>query len=257
MKLDRVILNVRSPEALAAFYKVHLGMQARRLADGILLHFNGEDAGIELRQASAGGSYRHRREDRYWKIGITLPNVDIAVEQLGKAGIPVSEPNQFGEIGYMAHLADPEGFSIELLQHRFEKNRRSDDGDPTKPLGGGARIGQITFRTADLEGALAVYRDRLGMRLLSIQPVPDYGFSLYFLACTDETPPNPDLEAVANREWLWQRPYTTLEFQVFDDREKPFALPEPNATGFAGIVLSGSDAVAGVQDEIGGVVVLE
>jgi hypothetical protein len=30
----------------------------------------------------------------------------------------------------------------------------------------------------------------------------------------DETPPNPEnLEAVENREWLWQRPYTTLEIQ--------------------------------------------
>ena len=52
------------------------------------------------------------------------------------------------------------------------------------------------------------------MSLLSIQDISVYGFSLYFLAFTSETPPVPsELESVNNREWLWQRPYTTLEIQ--------------------------------------------
>ena len=52
------------------------------------------------------------------------------------------------------------------------------------------------------------------MKLLSIQDISAYGFSLYFLAFTAETPPVPSgLESVENREWLWQRPYTTLEIQ--------------------------------------------
>ena len=51
------------------------------------------------------------------------------------------------------------------------------------------------------------------MKLLSIQQVEAYGFTLYFLAFTDETPPNEDLNSIEIREWLWQRPYTTLELQ--------------------------------------------
>ena len=52
------------------------------------------------------------------------------------------------------------------------------------------------------------------MKLLSIQDISAYGFCLYFLAFTSETPPVPsELESVENREWLWQRPYTTLEIQ--------------------------------------------
>ena len=52
------------------------------------------------------------------------------------------------------------------------------------------------------------------MKLLSIQPVKRYNFTLYFLAFTEEDPPIlEDLEAVENREWLWQRPYSTLELQ--------------------------------------------
>ena len=52
------------------------------------------------------------------------------------------------------------------------------------------------------------------MKLLSIQDISVYGFSLYFLAFTSETPPVPgELESVENREWLWQRDFTTLEIQ--------------------------------------------
>ena len=34
------------------------------------------------------------------------------------------------------------------------------------------------------------------------------------MAFTSDDPPHPeDLNSVGNREWLWQRPYTTLEIQ--------------------------------------------
>ena len=52
------------------------------------------------------------------------------------------------------------------------------------------------------------------MKMLSIQDVSTYGFCLYFLAFTSETPPVPsDLASVRNREWLWQRSFTSLEIQ--------------------------------------------
>ena len=119
MKLARVILRVQSPENLACFYVEHLGMTVFDEGCAVLLGFGGEGALIEMRPAMPGNRYTHRRSDRYWKIGITLPNVDMACAQLRKAGVEVSQPRQFGEIGYMCHLEDPEGFSIELLQHRF------------------------------------------------------------------------------------------------------------------------------------------
>ena len=57
------------------------------------------------------------------------------------------------------------------------------------------------------------------MKLLSRQQVTVYGFELYFLAAVSEEEaakmPNPnDVDSVGNREWLWQRDYTTLELQV-------------------------------------------
>ena len=258
MQLARVILRVRSPENLARFYVERLGMTVIEDGQGLVLGFGGGDAAIELRQIMTDIRYRHRRSDRYWKIGITLPDVDIAHAQLVKAGVQVSEPSQFENIGYMAHLQDPEGFQIELLQHRFGKRRARREGDPAAPLGGGARIGQITLRTMNLETALAFYRDRLGMTLLSIQPVPDYGFTLYFLAFTEERPPDAGLEAVSNREWLWQRPYTTLELQHFGEAagaHGAFALPAEDEPGFAGLAIKDADAAAAhLLDDGGGVV---
>ncbi len=255
MKLARVILRVQSPENLARFYVEHLGMTVLEEGYAHLLGYGGGDAVIELQRAGAGDGYVHERSDRYWKIGITLPNVDMAHAQLREAGVAVSEPGQFGEIGYMCHLEDPEGFSIELLQHRFGAQGTVGEGDPGAPLGGGARIGQITLRVADLDAALAFYRDRLGMALLSIQPVPDYGFTLYFLAFTEERPPNADLEAVDNREWLWQRPYTTLEFQHFSGAAGAFTLPAEHAAGFGGIGVTAEHTEL-LKDDAGGVVEL-
>ena len=183
--------------------------------------------------------------------------MDITHAQLRRAGVAVSDPAQFNEIGYMCRLCDSAGFSIELLQHSFLGNRDNGDGDPSKPLGGGARIGQITLRVSDLSGALSFYRDRLGMKLLSIQAVREFGFVLYFLAFTDESPPNADLDAVENREWLWRRPYTTLELQYFPDRSSAFELPREGNPGFDGlIVFRGSRSSACLQDEAGGAVYL-
>jgi catechol 2,3-dioxygenase-like lactoylglutathione lyase family enzyme len=221
-----------------------------------MLDYGGTGATLTLRQAKNGSCYTHRRTDRYWKIGITLPNLDIAHAQLQQAGIAVSNPSQFNDIGYMCHLTDPEGFAIELLQHSFLDNRDPAEGDPDKALGGGALIGQITLRVTDVEKALAFYRGQLGMRLLSIQPVDMYGFTLYFLAFTDERSPNAGLEAVENREWLWRRPYSTLELQHLHDAGK-LDFPNDDDPGFHGIVISGDHRPArSLRDEAGGKVFL-
>lgn len=218
MRLSGLHLRVPDPQALARFYVDHLGMSAEVLGDTLRIGYPGQDADLVLHPGAA--AYVHARTDRYWKIGITLPNVDIACQQLRDAGLAVSPPQQFLDIGYMCHLSDPQGFVIELLQHDFDGNRPVSAGDATLPLGGDARIGQITLRTGDIATDTAACA-ALGMRCLSLQPVAPHGFDLHFFAFTDDRPPNPDLRAVSNRAWLWKRPYTTLEFQhvagqVFD-----------------------------------------
>lgn len=207
-RLSGVNLQVQDPAALAGFYTKHMGMSALRENQAWRVGYKGEDADLIL--LPGGRPYKHDRNQSYWKIGITLPDLDMAVAGLRRSGVEVSEPRQFLDIGYMAHLTDPEGFVIELLQWDFEGNRPEGVGDPIKPLGGRARVGQITLRTGNIDAEKALHR---GMTCLSVQDVSAHGFDLHFLAFTDETPPDPDLTAVGNREWLWRRPYTTLEFQ--------------------------------------------
>ena len=155
--------------------------------------------------------------DGYWKIGITTSHLDDFVAQIRARGVTVSEPRQFLKIGYLCHLRDPEGNSIELLSHSFEENRpaRGSCSDETF----GARLAHVTLRMSQPEPTLQFYQHELGLKLLSIQPVEEYGFTLYFLADTSDVPPCQDLTSVENREWLWRRPYTVLELQCLNGRE--------------------------------------
>lgn len=94
------------------------------------------------------------------------------------------------------------------------------------------------------------------MSLLSIQPVLQYNFTLLFLAFTTERPPHEDLEAVENREWLWQRPYTTLELQHCSE-PKAFDLPGEGKAGYAGLCITGAaEQVESLLDSGGGLVEL-
>lgn len=212
-RIATLTLQVRNPEALAEFYCATLGMSDLSGGDEIAVGYGGQGARLVLQQAPDGPAYRHETTDRYWKIAITVPNLDLVHQQLTEQGVAMKPPRQFRDIAYMSHIADPEGYVIEVLQHTFEGAPRTSDGDPNLPLGGGAQIGLITLRTNDLEADLAECRGRLGLQYLSRQAVTEFGFDLYFLAPTAERPPNSDVNAVENREWLWQRPYTVLEFQ--------------------------------------------
>jgi len=80
------------------------------------------------------------------------------------------------------------------------------------------------------------------MTPLSVQQVVDRGFTLHFYAFTDETPPNSaNLEAVENRTWVYQRPYTVLEVQEAHGAA-PMILTPPPAAGYAGTYVGGSTA---------------
>ena len=216
--LSEAIFRVSDP-AVGEFYRERFGMILGD--DGYRRHWARFGEGAPLDAAlefwcdpalARGPRYAHDTKDGYWKVGVTLPDVAAARRRLRAAGVEVSQPQQFEDIGFLCHLQDSAGFIVELLQHRFEDNFQP--MTPTAdPLGGRGTLGQITLRVKNPAKSLAFYRDGLGMTLLARQPVPNYGFTLYFLAFTDERPPVPDLAAVANREWLWQRPYTTLELQ--------------------------------------------
>uniref|UniRef100_A0A0G4GML8 VOC domain-containing protein n=1 Tax=Chromera velia CCMP2878 TaxID=1169474 RepID=A0A0G4GML8_9ALVE len=180
----------------------------------------------------------------YWKIGIIVTDLDCAVAKLRERGVRISDPSQFRDIGYLAHLTDPDGLTIELLQRTFEHKTKL----PEEPelvnqvLGTRATLSHITLRTGmDLGGSSKFFSDTLGLKLLSVQPVEPYAFSLFFfapsgLAHKEKMVREDDLFAVENREWLWQRPVTVLELQ---QRTRGDFCPSfsPGALGLREIVL--------------------
>merc|ERR1711871_1052069 len=76
-------------------------------------------------------------------------------------------------------------------------------------------IGQYTTRTADPERMRRFYEETMGMTLVCVEDVKEYDFELYYFAYVHphERPPHESPWSVENREWTYQRPYTTLEIQ--------------------------------------------
>ena len=159
-------------------------------------------------QAGTGG-----RAIGYWKIALSVADLDIAHGRLVEKGIAVNEPFQVPDVAYLCHCEDPDGYCVELIQHRFQQNHVSLSTDNRFALGTPTSFSLITLRTRDPQQSIAFYETELGLRLVSKQEVAHRGFTLYFLSSDAEMPPSGRVEAIENRAWLWQRPYAVLELQ--------------------------------------------
>ena len=179
------------------------------------------------------------KSEAYSKTGFFMHDADAAA-----AFLNTDAPMQFFDIAYLTHGADPLGFSYELLQTTQEANEEErqrlwgneareqyakvvsglvSSGDldsrvDTSLLATQQLVfGLITLRVPESEKTLKFYQEVMGMKLLSVMPIPQLGFTLYFLGYSDEDPPNTnDLSAYENREWTWQRKITTLELLCRD-----------------------------------------
>ncbi len=230
-KIETLLLRVSDPIAQRRFYCDILGM--REFGDQNV-GYTEEEAKIRFLLTQT--PYDPKPGDLYWKIALAVPNIELACQQLAARGIEVSAPIQFQDVGYLAKFVDPEGFTVELIEHWFKGNRQKEKTDPVL-LGGGAHFNLITLRAADIEPIKKFCAD-WGMVPLSIQPVDSHGFTLYFFAFTSQRPPSSDLTSVNNREWLYQRKYTLLEVQHLHAVDA-ITFPENGSAGYAGTVLSG------------------
>ncbi|MEM8814143.1 MAG: VOC family protein [Pseudomonadota bacterium] len=233
-KLDTLTLRVKDPDAQKRFYRTVMGMSDQ--GDGRVGYSDRETA---IRFVAADEPYVPGPTDLYWKIAVSVPDIELACAQLGARGVSCTSPRQFRDVGFLAKFADPEGFTVELIDHWFEGQRPDLDIDRSL-LGGGAHLSLVTLRTADIADVEADILE-WGMTPLSVQPVHPNGFTLYFYTFTDETPPDPDLEAVENRTWVYRRPYSVLEIQhvhALDAETHPAA----GAGGYAGLTISAAGA---------------
>ncbi len=238
MKIARNHLTVQNATELATFYCDLLGMRDLGSNEGSAYGYASRQCLLEFHEKSVT-PYVSTREDLYWKIGITVQDLDHAVAYLRERNWPVSTPHQFRDIGYLCHLQDPQGFNVELLQQGFQGAHRP--APAGHPIGAQATLAHITLRVTDLAAARSYCEDDLGMRLMSVQPVIEYGFCLYFYGWSDEPLPHADLEAVENREWLWARPYTLLELQHLETAERGVRKQDGSVAGFSGIAVGPAD----------------
>ena len=230
--IEAVRLRCSDPESQTRFYCDVLGMRER--ADGTIGYAD-EEAGLLFEAAEL--PYDPSPQDLYWKIALAVPDIDLAHRQLVQKGIAVQAPRQVGDVAYLAHLQDPEGFTIELLDHWFEGDRPTEAPDMQR-LGSGPCLNLLTLRASDI-GPVDRSVKALGMAPLSVVPVPRGGFTLYFYAFTDDEPPNADLLAVENRTWVYQRPYTVLEVQHVSGVGR-MKRPQIHEAGYAGTLVSGT-----------------
>ena len=196
--------------------------------------YGGEQAKLLFPQAK--GKYIPEPSDLYWKITLAVPNIELACQQLKELGVDVGAPRQFLDVGYLAHFTDPEGFTIELIEHWFQGQRGDEHINPDL-LGGGAHLNLLTLRANSI-GNIITLCESWGMKQLCIQTLESHGFTLYFFAFTSDSPPSLDLYAVENREWLYQRKYTVLEVQYLH-KEVEIQRPHSAEAGYAGTVFSG------------------
>ena len=234
-RIEKIILRCVDPDAQRRFYCDFLSMT---LFDDGSVGYGGEEASLLFQKCET--AYTPAPNDVYWKIALAVPDIELACRQLIGRGIPVGTPRQFSDIAYHAHFTDPEGFAIELIDHWFKGNRPAQTSEQTLNLdlfGGGACLNLLTLRSSSAIEAVIKPCLNSGMKMLSIMPVEPYGFTLYFLAQTTDTPPTADPYAVENREWLFQRKYTVLEIQHIQNPVEILSVND-HAAGYAGTVIS-------------------
>ena len=166
-----------------------------------------------------------------WKIALSVADLNIAHGRLREQGIPVTDPFQVPDVAYLCHCEDPDGYCVELIQHRFQQNHVDLLPDNRFALDTPTAFSLITLRVQDPQQSIHFYETQLGLRLISKQVVAHRGFTLYFLSSDAEQPPSSDIEAIGIREWLWQRPYALLELQhVWGTEDESGNYYDPDST---------------------------
>jgi len=170
----------------------------------------------------------------YWKIAISIKDVDIASDKLIEKGIKVSEAFQVPNVAYLCHIQDPDGYTIELIQHKFQENHIKEKEDSSYKLGNKPVFSLITYRVKNINKSLDFYQTKLGLKLFSKMDVTKRGFNIYFLAASKEKAPSENIEAIENAQWLWTRDYTMIEFQhiLKIEDKKDFVYDISKKTGF-------------------------
>ncbi|MGY0216767.1 VOC family protein [Endozoicomonadaceae bacterium StTr2] len=252
--LHKVSLYIANAEQSLEFYQNQLGMTLLESStvDGVqYLQFSFDpsperkEAILELicDPANIACFPKDRNSlEGYWKIAISIKDVDIARQKLLDQGVEVTDAFQVPDVAYLCHFYDPNGYCLELIQHKFQHNHTTEPENTDYVLGNRPVLSLVTYRAKNIDSSLAFYNRIPGLKLLSKMAVSQRGFDLYFLGYSAEEV--TDVESLTIRESLWQKNTTMIELQhifKFND-ESDFQYKVGAETGFKGLTLKSEKA---------------
>mmetsp|Transcript_7615 Transcript_7615/g.20218 ORF Transcript_7615/g.20218 Transcript_7615/m.20218 type:complete len:422 (+) Transcript_7615:1526-2791(+) len=103
---------------------------------------------------------------------------------------------------------------------------------------------QTMLRVSDPEASRNFYEKQLGMRFLTQLDFEDLEFSLLFFAYTNDTPVDPSLSQTERAQWLWTRPYPTVELTHNWGSNDAYHNGNTPPTGYVGLGVLAHDAAA-------------
>lgn len=249
MKLQSFTLQITAPEKTLSFYTNVLGFSLKNeFSIGDVTYYNLylKDTLFYLQLKYTPSlkklNYQQMPTDNYWKYSLFVDDIQKVYQELGQQNYIINEPYQFGDIGYLAHTTDVENHQIEFIQKTFKQNT------PASILTNSFKeastvLGLLTIRTKDPVKSIAFYEEILGMKLFVRMYVNrGKGFTLYFLGDKTLTPPNPDIDAIENREWMYQQRHLFIEIQYYwnSEYDEEFSLNSGTQNGLQSINFSGN-----------------
>ena len=103
-----------------------------------------------------------------WSVsGISVPPLSSGEREWANEFRSIGLNKTVADIRSSQHslrIADPDGYSIELLQQDFEENYESQKWQSQFAMGTPVTLGQVTLQITDPEKSLAFYETALGLR---------------------------------------------------------------------------------------------
>jgi catechol 2,3-dioxygenase-like lactoylglutathione lyase family enzyme len=155
-RIHHVCLRVADVDDAVRRWSIEFGLNEReRSGDRAYLACAYEPYSLELVQADAPGA-----DHAGFELARAV-SLDDAAAHLDSLGV------QYRRDDWGLHLADPDGFGIELLPWRPEDDRRPSVSRASTTLGGfhPRKLGHVNVLTADLEEMRDFYCDVLGLRV--------------------------------------------------------------------------------------------
>ncbi len=246
MKLHSFTLQIFEPKKTLSFYIQVLGFKLLNeyLENGSTyyeLGFENTFFYLQLKYTPALNkiAYKERATDNYWKYSIFVNDIQRVYKKLKEQEVTIGKPFQFGEIGYLSHTVDFENHQIEFIQKTFKQNTPNSN----KSLLEKPELGLITIRTKDPIKSIKFFETILDLKLFVRMYVDrGEGFTLYFLGNKNLQAPNPDIDAIENREWMYQQNHLFIEIQHYWNSEYDidFSLKPTECNGLKSINFSGN-----------------